>query len=111
MDNLRKQVVAFILFLIPATLVFGGPQASPSSPIKESALRAHIKFLADRGERQFQDFNTRHYHQPSDEYSDTWDLRGMVQEAETAPEIGTSVANMKDLPRFNPGDEFSKVKR
>jgi Zn-dependent M28 family amino/carboxypeptidase len=60
------------------------------------------------GEVQFKAYNTAHYHQPSDEYSDSWDFRGMVQEADIALDIGLRIANMEAMPRFNPGDEFAK---
>jgi Zn-dependent M28 family amino/carboxypeptidase len=63
------------------------------------------------GEQQFNAYNTAHYHQPSDEYRDSWDFRGMIQEAEIALAIGRRVAEMSELPRFNPGDEFARVRR
>jgi Zn-dependent M28 family amino/carboxypeptidase len=61
------------------------------------------------GEEQFKIFNTQHYHQPSDEYSDTWNFQGMAQEAEIALAIGRRVADMDEMPRFNPNDEFAKA--
>jgi Zn-dependent M28 family amino/carboxypeptidase len=63
------------------------------------------------GEEQFQEFNTKHYHQPSDEYSDAWDFNGMAQEAELAMAIGLRVANAPEMPRYNPNDEFAKAQR
>src|SRR5256714_6637874 len=60
------------------------------------------------GEEQFTAYNTAHYHQPSDEYSDSWDFRGMLQEAEIAMAIGRHIADMEAMPRFNPGDEFAR---
>ena len=63
------------------------------------------------GEQQFQAYNTAHYHQPSDEYSDAWDFRGMAQEAEIALAIGLRVANAEGVPRFNPNDEFAKAQQ
>ena len=60
------------------------------------------------GAEQFKAYNTAHYHQPSDEYSDSWDFRGMIQEAEIAMDIGLRVANAEVMPRFNPTDEFAK---
>jgi Zn-dependent M28 family amino/carboxypeptidase len=63
------------------------------------------------GEEQFRAYNTAHYHQPSDEYSDSWDFRGMLQEAEIAMAIGRRIADMDQMPRFNPGDEFSKASK
>ena len=63
------------------------------------------------GAEQFKAYNTAHYHQPSDEYSDSWDFRGMVQEAEIAMAIGRRIADMDQMPRFNPTDEFAKAQR
>jgi Zn-dependent M28 family amino/carboxypeptidase len=60
------------------------------------------------GEEQFRAYNTAHYHQPSDEIRDTWDFRGMIQEAEIALAIGRRIADAPEKPRFNPGDEFAK---
>jgi Zn-dependent M28 family amino/carboxypeptidase len=63
------------------------------------------------GAEQFKAYNTAHYHQPSDEYSDSWDFRGMQQEAEIAMAIGLRVANAGAMPKFNPNDEFAKAQR
>jgi Zn-dependent M28 family amino/carboxypeptidase len=63
------------------------------------------------GAERFKAYNTAHYHQPSDEYSDSWDFRGMVQEAEIAMAIGRRIADMAMMPRFNPDDEFAKAQR
>src|SRR5258705_10180471 len=60
------------------------------------------------GEEQFRAYNTAHYHQPSDELRDSWDFRGMIQEAEIALAIGRRIADMPQMPRFNPGDEFAR---
>jgi Zn-dependent M28 family amino/carboxypeptidase len=60
------------------------------------------------GEKKFKEYNDAHYHQPSDEYHDDWDFRGMIQEAEFAMAIGRRVADMNALPKFNPDDEFAK---
>ena len=63
------------------------------------------------GEEQFKAYNTANYHQPSDEYSDSWNFEGMLQEAEVAMAIGLRVANANEMPRFNPNDEFAKAQQ
>jgi Zn-dependent M28 family amino/carboxypeptidase len=60
------------------------------------------------GEEQFKAYNTAHYHQPSDEYSDTWDFRGMIQMAELSLAIGRRIGDIESMPKFNPDDEFAK---
>jgi Zn-dependent M28 family amino/carboxypeptidase len=62
------------------------------------------------GEEQFKAYNTAHYHQPSDEYDPNWDFRGIIQEAEIALAIGRRIADMDQMPRFKPTDEFAKKK-
>ena len=63
------------------------------------------------GEEKFRAYNTANYHQPSDEYSDSWSFEGMIQSAEIALAIGRRVADAPELPRFNPDDEFAKAQR
>ncbi|HKS27344.1 MAG TPA: M28 family peptidase [Pyrinomonadaceae bacterium] len=63
------------------------------------------------GEQQFRAYNTANYHQPSDEYSDSWNLEGIIQETVLAFEIGRRIADMNEMPRFNPTDEFAKADR
>jgi Zn-dependent M28 family amino/carboxypeptidase len=60
------------------------------------------------GEQKFKEYNEAHYHQPSDEFRNDWDFRGMIQEAEFAMAIGRRVADLNQLPKFNPNDEFAK---
>ncbi|MFN2453850.1 MAG: M28 family peptidase [Pyrinomonadaceae bacterium] len=64
---------------------------------------------ADWGEEQFNAYNSANYHQPSDEYSDSWNFDGMRQETEIALAIGLRVANANGLPYYNKGDEFAKA--
>jgi Zn-dependent M28 family amino/carboxypeptidase len=48
---------------------------------------------ADYGEKVFEEYNEKHYHQPSDEYHDNWDFAGMVEGAQFGFLIGMDVAN------------------
>ncbi|HEV7746859.1 MAG TPA: M28 family peptidase [Pyrinomonadaceae bacterium] len=81
----------------------------PSISLKEgNDYEGHTK---EWGEEQFKAYNTAHYHQPSDEYSDSWDFRGMLQETEIAMAIGIRIANDPVKPRFNPDDEFAKAQK
>ena len=80
----------------------------PSISLKEG--NDYVGHSKEWGAEQFRAYNTAHYHQPSDEYSDSWDFRGMLQEAEIAMNIGRRIADMAQIPRFNPGDEFARRK-
>ncbi|HEX8890406.1 MAG TPA: M28 family peptidase [Pyrinomonadaceae bacterium] len=81
----------------------------PSISLKEGD--SYVGHTKQWGEEQFKAYNTAHYHQPSDEYSDTWNFEGMAQEAEIAMDIGRRVADMQEMPRFNPNDEFAKAQQ
>jgi len=81
----------------------------PSISLKEG--NDYVGHSKEWGEEQFRAYNTAHYHQPSDEYSESWNFRGMLQEAEIAMTIGRRIADMEQMPRFNPGDEFAKGQR
>ena len=78
----------------------------PSISLKEG--NDYVGHTKEWGETQFRAYNTAHYHQPSDEYSDSWNFRGMLQETEIALAIGMRIANDPTMPQFNPGDEFAK---
>ena len=61
---------------------------------------------ADYGEKVFEEYNSKHYHQPSDEYHDDWDFSGMEEAARLGFLIGRNVANQESLPTWRAGDEF-----
>lgn len=63
------------------------------------------------GEEQFKAYNVANYHQPSDEYQENWDFRGVIQQIEIAMQVGRRVADAAEMPRYNSNDEFAKVKR
>src|SRR5689334_17484573 len=78
----------------------------PSISLKEGD--DYVGHSKEWSEEQFKAYNTAHYHQPSDEMSDKWDYRGMIQEAQIALAIGRKIADAPAKPQFNPGDEFAK---
>jgi Zn-dependent M28 family amino/carboxypeptidase len=55
----------------------------------------------------FNEFNQKHYHQPSDEFREDWRFDGMVQSLEITLAIGMKIANSKEIPRYKETDEFS----
>jgi Zn-dependent M28 family amino/carboxypeptidase len=52
-----------------------------------------------------------HYHQPSDEYREDWDLRGAVEDARLNFLVGLEVANAPAMPAWRPGDEFEAARK
>lgn len=50
------------------------------------------------------------YHQPSDEYDDSWNLKGAVQDVRLLFHSGVRVANQDQMPSWKPGDEFEAAR-
>lgn len=58
------------------------------------------------GKQVFEEYNSKHYHQPSDEYHEDWDVSGMEQMASFGLTLGLDFANTPKLPTWKAGDEF-----
>ncbi|MCX6599184.1 MAG: M28 family peptidase [Acidobacteria bacterium] len=58
------------------------------------------------GDDFFVEFNSKNYHQPSDEYKESWDFAGMEELARFGMTIALEVANQDKLPTWKAGDEF-----
>jgi Zn-dependent M28 family amino/carboxypeptidase len=54
----------------------------------------------------FSSWIRQHYHRPSDEVSDDWNLEGLVEDARLAFWLGWLVADADSAPEWYPGDEF-----
>jgi Zn-dependent M28 family amino/carboxypeptidase len=54
---------------------------------------------------------TKDYHQVSDQYDPSWDLSGMVQQAQFTLNLGYAVANAQAMPTWKAGEAYGKVKR
>ncbi|PWB77755.1 MAG: peptidase M28 [Holophagae bacterium] len=58
------------------------------------------------GEAQYAGWIERRYHQPSDEVDPSWNLDGLVQDAQLAFLLAATVANRDAAPAWVAGDEF-----
>lgn len=63
------------------------------------------------GREQREKWELTHYHQPSDELRDTWDLSGAIEDVQLFLELGLAVANASTLPTWNKGDEFEAARK
>ncbi|HSC18863.1 MAG TPA: M28 family peptidase [Rhizomicrobium sp.] len=52
------------------------------------------------------EYRTRHYHQPSDEWQASWDLSGPVSDLQVLYAVGNRLANSNDWPNWYEGNEF-----
>ena len=63
------------------------------------------------GKQQIDEWIQTKYHQPSDEYSEAWDLRGAVLDVRLLYYVGLQAAQRPELPRWNAGDEFEAARK
>ncbi len=64
---------------------------------------------AEGGKKKNEAYRAR-YHQVSDEYDPSWDLGGMVQQAQFTLDLGYRVANGAHMPAWKAGDAFGRVR-
>jgi len=69
--------------------------------------RAHGKAYA---KTRNEEYGAKNYHQPSDEYSLTWDLRGVEQDATLLYRIGQRLAGETTFPKWKEGSEFKAIR-
>jgi Zn-dependent M28 family amino/carboxypeptidase len=60
------------------------------------------------GEQAYREYNSKHYHQPSDEFQSDWDFTALGQAAEYGLLLGEDIANQDRLPDWRPGDAFHR---
>ncbi len=63
------------------------------------------------GKEQIEQYEKVRYHQPSDEFDDSWNFEGMIDDASIGFWTGLRVANTDAMPSWNPGDEFEAVRK
>jgi hypothetical protein len=56
----------------------------------------------------YQEYNSSHYHQPSDEFRENWDFTALQQAAEYGFLLGKDIANQDKLPDWKSGQEFHR---
>jgi Zn-dependent M28 family amino/carboxypeptidase len=58
------------------------------------------------GRAQLDDYMRHRYHQPSDQYSPDWDVRGALDDLRLYYEIGIRVASSRRFPRWYPNSDY-----
>jgi Zn-dependent M28 family amino/carboxypeptidase len=58
------------------------------------------------GQAAYNDYIATRYHQPSDEWSESWDLRGLVQDLDLLYALGRQLASSRLWPHWLEGSEF-----
>jgi Zn-dependent M28 family amino/carboxypeptidase len=62
------------------------------------------------GKALLEDYETKRYHKPGDEYSESWDVSGTIEDLRLLFEVGARVANEKTWPEWREGNEFRAVR-
>jgi Zn-dependent M28 family amino/carboxypeptidase len=70
----------------------------------------HVELGPDYIDSRMSDFIANHYHKPSDELTDDWDLRGAVEDLHLYFWIGETIADGDDWPEWYPGNEFRAIR-
>ncbi|MDP6675635.1 MAG: M28 family peptidase, partial [Gammaproteobacteria bacterium] len=66
---------------------------------------------ADWGRQQIEEYEAVRYHQPSDEYDDSWNLEGAVEDVRLGFWVGLMIANADEMPAWTAGDEFEAARK
>tara|TARA_Y100000590_G_C15699167_1_gene1006198 strand:+ start:549 stop:2216 length:1668 start_codon:yes stop_codon:yes gene_type:complete len=62
------------------------------------------------GEKISIDYTKYHYHQPSDEYDDSWDLSGFQEHLVITSKMAKKLANSDEWPAWYEGNEFKLIR-
>jgi len=54
------------------------------------------------------EYNDKHYHQPSDEIMPDWDYTGAVNDMRLLAELGWRIANSPEMPAYRPNEQFAR---
>jgi Zn-dependent M28 family amino/carboxypeptidase len=85
---------------------------------KAGVPAAYIKFGTDVigkppgwGRQQVEAYEKDIYHQPKDEYRESDDFSGAVEDSQFAFLLGLRIANADTMPEWTPGDEFEAARK
>lgn len=62
------------------------------------------------GAEQLNHYTDVNYHQPSDEYDDSWNFEGMISDAQLGFWTGLAIANADEMQTWTTGDEFEAAR-
>jgi Zn-dependent M28 family amino/carboxypeptidase len=63
------------------------------------------------GRRQEEEYEKKDYHQPSDDFRESWDFSGAVEDVQLAFYLGCRVANADAMAEWTKGDEFEAARK
>ena len=63
------------------------------------------------GRQQIEAYEKNDYHQPTDEFRESWDFAGAVQDVRLAFLLGCRLADADAMPQWKAGDEFEPARK
>ena len=63
------------------------------------------------GKEVREEWEAKHYHQPSDELRDDWNFDGAIEDVQLCFYLGAKVANADKMPEWKKGDEFEQARK
>jgi hypothetical protein len=58
------------------------------------------------GQAQIDDYMAQRFRQPSDQYSEDWDVRAPLEDLQLYLDVGSAVARGRRFPHWYPASEF-----
>jgi len=62
------------------------------------------------GKAELDRYTAETYHKPGDEFDDSWDVSGTIEDLRLLFEVGARVANSEDWPAWREGNEFKAAR-
>ena len=70
----------------------------------------HLEHGPEWTRKQKDEFTSTHYHRPSDEYREEWDLTGALDDIKLWFTVGYTIANESSFPNWKEGSEFKAIR-
>ena len=70
-----------------------------------------VMYTASAGITEPHEWESKHYHQPSDQVRDDWELSGAIEDVTLYLDLTLHVANAPTMPTWTKGDEFEAVRK
>jgi hypothetical protein len=65
---------------------------------------------AGYGQKMDDEYTSKHYHRPSDELTDSWNMEGGIEDLKLFFSVGHRLASSNEWPGWKPGSEFKAIR-
>ncbi|AFD07586.1 M28 family metallopeptidase [Solitalea canadensis] len=62
------------------------------------------------GKQKSDEYTSQRYHRPSDEFNDTWNLVGAIEDLQLLFKVGKHLAAQEGMPQWKEGSEFKAIR-